>query len=387
MCSPYAEAPAILHFGTAETKFYVPRHYLPSKWNESDTVEEFYFPDVDSRTGHAVVHYLYKETFEIPAFHTKYIINRLRLNLKAAILVFIAATEYDLAGLQLLAKHEINDSSRDLSLAVILKVIDEDFSRLGPDSWVHEFVRHKVRTAFESNRTVFANETFLQDVNDTALVKFVMRCIINLYNAQTAQTLDIKESPTEVQNEPETEDAPPSDDFSTISCPEPEAPTAYEPIVDSGCGTALDSPPSTSSRKWGKSEPEPEPEPEQQPITYVPYSWRPFIYKPIAGHAVVEEPAAVEMPDPIEESYPVEECHPVEEPDAVEEPTVIEVPDPIEESYPVDEPAAAVTEYHRAEDIYASYCPFQIRHVLKGDGWMHCRRCRAVVTRLAGQVS
>ena len=314
-------------------------------------------------------------------------INRFRINLKAAILVFIAATDHDLAGLQLLAKNEINDSSRELSLAAILKVIDEDFSRLGPDSWIHEFVRHKARTAFESNRTVFTNETFLQDVNNTALVKFVMRCVINLYNAQDKQTLDTKESPTEVQNEPGTEDAALSDDFSTISCPEPEAPTAYEPIVESGCDTALASPPITSSREWERSEPEPEPGPEPEPISYVPYSWRPFIYKPIAGHAVVEEAAAIEVPDSIVECCPVEDPDAVEEPTVIEEPAAVEVPDPVEECYPVEEPAAAAPECNPAEDTYGSYCPFQTRHVLKGDGWMHCWRCRAVVTRLAGQVS
>lgn len=120
------------------------------------------------------MHYLYKQTYEIPTLQVEHLVNQSRFNLKAAALVFIAATDHNLAGLQLLAKCEINDSSRDFSLAEVLNVIDEDFSRFGPDSWIQEFVRHKAKTAFESDPTVFTNEVFLQDVNNTALIKFVM---------------------------------------------------------------------------------------------------------------------------------------------------------------------------------------------------------------------
>ncbi|KAF2844087.1 hypothetical protein T440DRAFT_52749 [Plenodomus tracheiphilus IPT5] len=294
LCSPYVEAPVTLHFGPEETTFYVPRHYLPSQWTESDTAARFSFPDVDSRTGHAVVHYLYKQTYEIPAFQIKQWVNRSRFNLKAAVLVFIAATDHDLAGLQLLAKCEINDSSRDLCLAEVLNVIDEDFSRLGPDSWIHEFVRHKAKTAFESDRMVFTNEAFLQDVNNTALIKFVMRCVINLYNTQNTNTLDTKESLTEVQNEPEPEDAAPSDDFSTISCPESEVPAAYEPIIESSCEIAPASPHITSSREWETSVLAPESELEIVDRVHDPLG--PVFCDLMVESATIEGPAAVEGP-------------------------------------------------------------------------------------------
>ncbi|XPS75423.1 hypothetical protein M3J09_007510 [Ascochyta lentis] len=70
--SLYVEVPVTLHFGPEETTFYVPRHYLPSQWAESGTAARFYFPDVDSRTSYAVVHYLYKQTYKIPAFQVKH---------------------------------------------------------------------------------------------------------------------------------------------------------------------------------------------------------------------------------------------------------------------------------------------------------------------------
>lgn len=329
--------------------FYVPRHFLPSQWTESGTAARFYFPDVDSRTGHAVVHYLYKQTYEISAFQVKHWVDRSRFNLKAAVLVFIAATDHDLATLQLLSKREINDSSKNLSLSEVLNVIDEDFSRLGPNSWIHEFVRHKAKTAFESDRMVFTNEAFLQDVHNTALIKFVMRCVINLYNTQNSPTLDTREPLTEVQNEPEPDGAAPSDDFSTISCPEPEFPAAYEPITESSCQSASVSLHITSSQEWETSVPAPEPELEI--VDRVPGPLGPVFCEPIVESAVVEEPAAVEGP-----VAAASECQRVE---AVDE-----------------------------EDIFGgSRCPHQIRHVLEGGGWMNCQRCRAVVMGLAMQVS
>jgi hypothetical protein len=343
VCSPYVEAPVTLHFGPEETTFYVLRHYLPSQWTESSTAARFYFPDVSSRTGHAIVHYLYKQTYEIPTLHVEHLVNQSRFNLKAAALVFIAATDHGLAGLQLLAKCEINDSSRDFSLAEILNVIDEDFSHFGPDSWIQEFVRHKAKTAFESDPTVFTNEVFLQDVNNTALIKFVMRCVINLYNTQNTRTLDTTESLTEVQNEPEPEDAALSDDFSTISCSESEVPAAYEPIIKSSCEIAPASPHITSSREWERSVPAPEPE--------------------------------LEIVDCVTDPLRLVFCEPMVESVAVEEPVA---------AVPESQPVEAVDE----EDIFGgSCCPHQTRHILKEDEWMNCWRCRAVVMRLATQVS
>lgn len=364
----------------------MPPHLLPSSWIESGSQERLYFPDVDVQTGHTLVHYLYTETYETPATGSE------RIKLKAALLVFIATSNHNLTGLKHLASREIDAQGLDLNLFEVLDIIDDDFTHLCPNSWVHKYLHQKARIAFCIDDRVFTNEAFLQDLNNTALIKFMTRCIVNLYNTRLTHMIDTEKGLQDLQkssshdlspkpDDPKLEqiatldipaadeltvehccgpDAVSSDDFSTISCPPSEAPACetepcpYGPTAEESCETTQDSPRVTSSElceatveAWSDTEPVPE--------TYVELEAEVLDVEcePTIG-PVAEESAAAPS-----------ECFDV----------------PIECVEVTTECAI-----YEEEVINDWPCPLQGQHVLRGDGWKHCMRCRAVVERLATQV-
>lgn len=329
------------------------------------------------------MHYLYKEVYGTSGYEVLFN-DQARVKLMEAVLVFIAASDHDLAGLQHLATNRIRSASRYLSLAEVLVIIDKDFSRLSPDSWIHKHVCRMAKSEFELDHKVFTDENFLEDVHDAALVKVMMRYIISLYNTLDTEELSCEEQesqnsrsddtvfattgivaaedvPVEVPCESEVEDAPPSDDFSTISCPVYEAPVVV----------------------WSDSEP-PGPEPEPYVDECVPDSPVP---EPVE-EAMEIGPDAAPVPelepetyaiDYVDETAEVVPCDPVmEEPVAGEELAMPDVTAP-----PVCEPADEIVEDNMALE---PRCPRQSRHVLKGNGWKTCKRCRVVVAKLAREV-
>ncbi|KAG9196912.1 hypothetical protein G6514_003046 [Epicoccum nigrum] len=187
--SPYTEAPATLQIGPDKTVYFVPKNFLPAEWFSSGSQKPFCFPDVDIQTGHTLVHYLYKGNYEKPAANDGTTSLHARTKLKAALLVYIAANDRALPGLQLLATSEIEEHGSRLDLIEILDTIDSDFPKLCRDSWVHEYLRRKAMAAFEQDHTVFANEALFRDINDTVLLKFLMQCIFNLYKARLSHVL------------------------------------------------------------------------------------------------------------------------------------------------------------------------------------------------------
>ncbi|KAJ4984809.1 hypothetical protein SVAN01_09682 [Stagonosporopsis vannaccii] len=305
------------------------------RWRGSDTL---YFPDVDPKTGHTLVHYLYKETYETSITQDETEEKSRQCKLKAALLVFIATEQYELTGLQNLAMKEIGMQCLFLNIFEILSVIDVEFSRISPDSWVHRRLSSEANAAFTGDHTVFANEAFLQDLKNADLIKFMTRCVVDLYNTRLSQLLlrdreareeqrsprvkpdetipesnateldhitamDIsttKEAPMEAHHEPVVEDAAPSDGYSTVSCPTSEAPASYESVAEPRCETPVE--------VWDESVPEPVLEPELKPaleaVECIPESPRPASCEPaveIAKEEVLisDAPAATEC-EPVE---------------------------------------------------------------------------------------
>jgi hypothetical protein len=386
-CSPYTEAPATLHIGPDKTLYFVPQNFLPAEWFSSGSQEPFCFPDVNIQTGHTLVHYLYKGNYETPAANDGPMSLHARTKLKAALLVYIAANDHALPGLQLLATSEIEEHGSSLDLIGILDAIDSDFSKLCRDSWVHDYLRQKAMAAFEQDHTVFTDEALFRDINNTALLKFLMQCTFNLYKARLSQVLSTEkeqrhgmeeqaqyardllpdinaltleqngnfivpptdEVPLEQSCEPDVEDVAKFEDFCTISCPSSESDCEVEAyshndIAENNCET------STAT-----------------------------VYDVCCDPCEMPEETAPE-PEPAVSEQVADSSQPVASEPTLEDEIVLASTecDAIKNDAPPEQSLR-----HRTS---SRPCHLQITHILERNGWEQCTRCRETVKSLAVQV-
>lgn len=358
---------------------------------------KLYFPDVDTKTGHTLVHYLHKEAYETPITNDDSPLLEAYTKLKAALLVYIATSKHDLVGLQQLAIHEIEEHGSNLDIFEILRTIDDDFSKLRPNSWVHDYLQQKAKVAFEQDHTVFTNEAFLQDLNNASLIKFMARCTVNLYNTRLSQmlttekelcprlhtkdqcvqnrqlndsTVELEQNvvfhmtpgdkiPVEECDLQGVEDVATSEGFCTISCPPSEAPDGevepclYENNAGFGYGTPKHVIEEIRDQPCEVTMETPI-EPGPGVPDRVPDSPRPVSYEP------TWEPSKDEIASIPTENDALICVAPVE-------------PEPVDPDFP-------------QESDGSPSCPFQTRHLLKGMGWKKCKRCRKTLKKLLVEV-
>lgn len=383
--SPYTKTPATIRIGPDNVAYFVPQNFLPADWVRSDSLEPLCFPDVDIQTAHTLVHYLYKGVYEAAVTNDSFTSLHTCTKLKDALLVYVASNDHALPKLQHLAAREIEEHGSRLSLVEILDAIDNDFSKLRQDSWVHDYLRRKAKAAFQTDHTIFTQETFLQNLSNTALIKFIARCIVDLYNTELHHTLATEkalcqrlntqdqhdqEQPCTYQSNvedhcgPEKEDSVASENSCTISCP---------PSEFTDCGVEACANISTATDHCEMSE---------QAIEKTCY-----------------ESCDVSMAVPVDSGPEVLDCVPESPPPDVYEPAACE---PSWEPW-TDEVVSVPTECEAAgcdvltepeagiksppQNFSSSRrCHLETRHILEGDGWRTCNRCREAVERLSFQM-
>lgn len=275
-----------------------------------------------------------------------------------------------------------------LTLTELLEVIDDDFPRLRPHSWVHDYLCCRAKFAFDKDHTVFSDKSFLQNLGSPGLVKFMASCVVDLYSNKLSRMTDTEqsarqsESPEDVDKEdlsqvgdkpnvaqvsshispaasetsveqscePGAEAVTLSDSFSTISCPPPEdLPSEVDPVAE-----------------------DIQEIPEQIAVSAVPEVYEildePW---PDSCNATVEE--HVVIPDSSCMVEEADECVP-----ALQEWTA-----PLSRALTEDIPE---NEYHKEEPVYPSPCPLQAQHMLMGHEWKSCSQCLEAVRRLADQI-
>ena len=365
---------------------------------DCDSQESIHFRDVDLQTGHTLVHYLYKGTYEAPDPDDETTPAHTCTKLRAALLVYIATNNHALPGLQHLATREIEEHGSGLDLVQVLNAIDGDFSKLCQDSWVHEYLRRKAKAAFEQDHTVFTDGALLQDLNNTALLKFLMQCALDLFHTklshvfsteekqrqemdkqnQCAQNLSL-DSTNPTLEEKEDSTAPPVDEmlteqscvaevsdgmssegFCTISCPSSGSDHGVEDYsYDNTAGEDCEMPTTTV-----------------EDACYATCE---------VSVATLAEPEP-QVPEDIPDAPQPDVCEPIWE-GASEEITPLPADCPsVEYDAPSErqlEPAKYETPSQRTAKIR---CWLQATHILQGDGLEHCRRCQETVERLAIKV-
>jgi hypothetical protein len=360
--------------------------------------------------------------------------------LKHALLVYIATTTPELSNLNHLATGQIQTYAENLNIFEILHAVKDDFARLEPDSWVHEFLRAKAAAAFETEHSVFRDEALLATLDSVVLGKVVMRWVVEMYDdkvsrmmKQVEQVIVIAKKNTEMLKEqmlvtPVVDEccaqqasdhgSVETEDFCTISCPsEGGAERDDGVVVDEG---DFVEPAGQFSHDLGETEVAAEeavyegaiyedtaPEEEPAPVEEEPAP-------------VEEEPAPVEEePAPVEEEMVVdpfaglsksqkkklqdlmkrkaklreEEAAAVAEMKAQAEEARLRDEEEAEEARLREEEeeavaaAAASLEPEPVTDAEPRVCPSRAKHMVREKRWMKCASCRAAMQHLAVRLS
>ncbi|KAH9864710.1 hypothetical protein J1614_010646 [Plenodomus biglobosus] len=412
--SIYTQAPVALHVGLEKTVYYVPKHLLPSHWIEDGEAREYSFCDLDDGTGHTLVHYLYTGNYE--TLHCK-VSSRASDRIQRALLVYFMANKYDLHDLEQLAKQEIEQQAVELSICEVLEAIKEHFVRLEPDSFVHEIVREKTKETCEENDTLLKTDALLKSLDNAALSRFMMKCVVDGYSSMILQAYATqREMQQAVDNRDQTTPNV-SDNGPGCEMTLPKKGKAIEPLAEQ---TALDEcyaedayeeatvttegfytiscPPSESTVNITSSDTIL----EEQGFD------SDFRMPELCTGELVAPP---EEPCPIESFVPCSDLGqevgmelelrsviPAEE--AVE--GVVAVEEAVEEALAVEEETAVVVEEECATGTTKTasqpgpelmlgeglqVCPLQTKHMMKEQRWRKCKTCRAVLQEIASRLS
>lgn len=214
--SPYTKAPIEIHVGEEPTVYYIPSHFLPCGSIAPNGEDPIVLNDVDVKTVHTLVHYLYTNQYEMPSTSNE---------LEETLQVYIMARKYKISGLAELASHEVQRLCEELDIFQIMKPIEPVFTKLRSEgslvSPVDAILREKVTAMFQVDHTAFYSDAFLAHLDNAEFRSFMLGCVMKLYIDQV--TLMKKREQQIDKAVEETEDASQTSDTSKNSKMEQQA--------------------------------------------------------------------------------------------------------------------------------------------------------------------
>ncbi|KAF2469058.1 uncharacterized protein BDR25DRAFT_264224 [Lindgomyces ingoldianus] len=234
--SPYTGSPIALHIGPEHREYYVPQNLLQNPgWIASCSSGDYiYLPNVDEDTGHVLVHYLYTGVYQTLDNMETSPVKEVHIEFKRAVLAYITAKTYELAGLQQLAMHKVEHYGTEMNIFDVVEALNEDFSKLpGNTHWLQDYLNGKIKTAFEEDHTTFAKDDFFGRISNVALNKVLVKRVVELYNNKLSCMLNIeKDSIQRVSEEyvPAAQDSPVEEAPAQVSVAIEEAPVEDCPV-------------------------------------------------------------------------------------------------------------------------------------------------------------
>lgn len=166
---------------------------MPPGWSKTGLEKKFSLLDLEEATGHTLIHYLFTKTYETLYTEANSSKHEACIGLKRALLVYIMTEKYDLPNnLQQLATREMEEHGSRLNVFETLEAFKDHFSKLDSKSWVHNYLSKKAKAAFEENHTVFKTKAFMESADDAGLNKFMMGCVIDLYDDKISHMIDLE---------------------------------------------------------------------------------------------------------------------------------------------------------------------------------------------------
>ncbi|GAD96918.1 hypothetical protein CPC735_031830 [Paecilomyces variotii No. 5] len=207
---------------------------------------------IDKTVGHTFVHYLYTGTYET-LMHEEYGIPEEHAEYRKSVLTYRAAKEYQLPGLEDLARVRMDEYDSCVPINVILDVGRDVYRRLGDDDdeWYSDYLRANIHGAFEKDEDLFSQEYFTQGLGEVPRFdKFLVSTMVQVLS----ERISVLQHHSDVDPSDKI-NGHPTEDVALSTSPAPELPP---------------SPSGTLSDQYAPVSPrETSPEPEQAEVAEV----------------------------------------------------------------------------------------------------------------------
>lgn len=225
--SPYACDPVAIKVGPSLATYWVPKQLLSSsQWSTTDAGGTIHLPDISAETGHTLAHYLYTGTYHTLEANGEDATLPVHSKFKQAWLTLSLAFTYELRGLEKLAREQIELHGSQMSLAEVLKSMEQDFSGVSC-SWSNEYLQSRVREQFDLDHTILTSEAFFESVGEGALHKLITRYVLQLFSAQHTKHVRCCLEATEMSFE-----------FPKASCKDMDDVISLDSVSDPDCAIA-----------------------------------------------------------------------------------------------------------------------------------------------------
>ena len=150
----------------------------------------FELPDVDKDSGHTLVHYLYTRSFQTLKLQNLSDDAKDLARYTRSIRLYRIAKQYGLSGLEELSKHHAEIHKHGISFTQLLDIAEEAFKKLPDDEvWFTESLKTEMTKAFETDKSVFTKDAFLERVGNVKnLDKTLVKCITAIYHEKDLLT-------------------------------------------------------------------------------------------------------------------------------------------------------------------------------------------------------
>jgi hypothetical protein len=178
--SPYTTEPVTLRIGPGPKEYYVSLGLLQNaEWIDSASWGVINLPEIDENTGHVLIHFLCTGTYQTLDNIENSAVEEAHVEFKRAFSAYVMAIEHQLAGLQHLAMHKIENFGRDMTVLDIIAAVEEDFHKLTDCAiGFKEYLNTKVKEALEKNHTVFLDDGTFDRINQVALSSDQCPCLL-----------------------------------------------------------------------------------------------------------------------------------------------------------------------------------------------------------------
>ncbi|KAJ9666184.1 hypothetical protein H2201_003618 [Coniosporium apollinis] len=175
--SPYISEVCLLRFGSANEPYTVLETFLqrhpgftaPGWKGSAHSSRPIKLPKVDQDTGHTLVHYLYTGTYQ--TLRPKGVsLDAIRIiEYKRSVLAYCAARRHGLPGLASLAKRNIKNLDKEISIFEFLDIASEACQKLPKtELWFSEFVQARIKAVLEANEDLLADQNLLGRIGKVA---------------------------------------------------------------------------------------------------------------------------------------------------------------------------------------------------------------------------
>lgn len=170
---------------------------------------------MDEDIGHTLVHYLYTGTYQtLGLLRVSGDVKR-RTEYQSNIRLYCVARTYGLDGLELIAKSNISNFKEKISILDLLDIAEEAYRKLSDDEvWLTDYLTKQIKAAFKADETLFTRQCFLDHIGnvknlDKALVKSIVEIYVDkMASMASNEEIAFEEAPCKAPCGPACEDPP-----------------------------------------------------------------------------------------------------------------------------------------------------------------------------------